>query len=456
LCSILAMANRLWQRASIRPGELSKDDEVAAGAEGVLPGETATARAAHASLKGEKRGLARLWPFLGPAFIAAVAYVDPGNFATNISGGAQFGYLLLWVILTSNLMAMLIQSMSAKLGIATGKNLPEVCRERFPKAVTLGLWVQAEVIAMATDLAEFIGAALALNLLFGVPLFPAGLMTAVGAFAILELQRRGFRPLEAAISALVGVIVVAFAFQMFYAQPEAERILAGLFTPQFAGTESVLLAAGILGATVMPHVIYLHSALTQRRVVGRTEEEKKKIFRFELVDVVIAMAIAGTINASMLIMAAALFHANGLNVGDIDFAFEQLKVLEGNTPAILFGVALLASGFSSSSVGTMAGQVVMQGFINRRIPLFLRRLITMLPALVVLAIGLNPSRSLVISQVVLSFGIPFALIPLLIHCRNRSVMGTLVNRRLTTGIATVVVALIVSLNVFLLYRTFFG
>jgi manganese transport protein len=450
------MGKKLWQRASIEPGTVNKDNEVVAGAEGVLPGETATARAAHASLKGEKRGLARLWPFLGPAFIAAVAYVDPGNFATNISGGAQFGYLLLWVILTSNLMAMLIQSMSAKLGIATGKNLPEVCRERFPKAVTLGLWVQAEVIAMATDLAEFIGAALALNLLFGIPLFPAGLMTAVGAFGILELQRRGFRPLEAAISALVGVIVIAFAFQMFYAQPEANRILAGLFTPQFAGTESVLLAAGILGATVMPHVIYLHSALTQRRVVGRTEEEKKKIFRFELVDVVIAMAIAGTINASMLIMAAALFHANGLNVGDIDFAFEQLKVLEGNTPAILFGVALLASGFSSSSVGTMAGQVVMQGFINRRIPLFLRRLITMLPALVVLGIGLNPSRSLVISQVVLSFGIPFALIPLLIHCRNRSVMGTLVNRRLTTGIATVVVGLIVSLNVFLLYRTFFG
>ena len=450
------MGKKLWQRASIEPGALNKDNEVAAGAEGVLPGETATARAAHASLKGEKRGLARLWPFLGPAFIAAVAYVDPGNFATNISGGAQFGYLLLWVILTSNLMAMLIQSMSAKLGIATGKNLPEVCRERFPKAVTIGLWVQAEVIAMATDLAEFIGAALALNLLFGIPLFPAGLMTAVGAFAILELQRRGFRPLEAAISALVGVIVIAFAFQMFYAQPEADRILAGLFTPQFAGTESVLLAAGILGATVMPHVIYLHSALTQRRVIGRTEEEKKKIFRFELVDVVIAMAIAGTINASMLIMAAALFHANGLNVGDIDFAFEQLKVLEGNTPAILFGVALLASGFSSSSVGTMAGQVVMQGFINRRIPLFLRRLITMLPALVVLAVGLNPSRSLVISQVVLSFGIPFALIPLLIHCRNRNVMGALVNRRLTTGIATVVVALIVSLNVFLLYRTFFG
>ncbi len=425
--------------------------------ESVLPGESATARAAHESLKGDRRGLARLWPFLGPAFIAAVAYVDPGNFATNIAAGAQFGYLLLWVILASNLMAMLIQSMSAKLGIATGRNLPEVCRERFPKPVSLGLWVQAEIIAMATDLAEFIGAALALNLLFGIPLFPAGLLTAVGAFAILELQRRGFRPLEAAISGMVGVIVLAFAFQMFYAQPEGDRILAGLFTPQFAGTESVLLAAGILGATVMPHVIYLHSALTQRRVVGRTEEEKKKIFRFELVDVVIAMAIAGTINASMLIMAAALFNANGFtDVGDIDLAFEQLRVLVSDNSAIIFGVALLSSGFASSSIGTMAGQVVMQGFINRQIPLWLRRLITMTPALVILAIGVNASYALVLSQVVLSFGIPFALIPLLIFCRNRGLMGGLVNHRLTTAVATVVVALIVSLNVFLLYQTFLG
>jgi manganese transport protein len=453
-CTQLVMSKDVArQNSESWNGSSNGNGEFVAGVEGVLPGETATARAAHASLKGERRGIRKLWPFLGPAFIAAVAYVDPGNFATNISGGAQFGYLLLWVILTSNLMAMLIQSMSAKLGIATGKNLPEVCRERFPRFVTLGLWVQAEVIAMATDLAEFIGAALALNLLFGIPLFPAGLLTAAGAFAILELQRRGFRPLEAGISSLVGVIVVAFAFQMFYAQPEPDRILAGLFTPGFAGTESVLLAAGILGATVMPHVIYLHSALTQRRVVGRTDEERKKIFRFELVDVVIAMAIAGTINASMLIMAAALFHANGLNVGDIDFAFGQLKVLEGNTAAILFGVALLASGLSSSSVGTMAGQVVMQGFINRRIPLFLRRLITMLPALVILAAGLNPSRSLVISQVVLSFGIPFALIPLLIHCRNRDVMGALVNHRITTAVAAVVVTLIISLNVFLLSQT---
>jgi manganese transport protein len=430
---------------------------VIAGVEGVLPGESATALAAHEALRGKRRGLRALWPFLGPAFVAAVAYVDPGNFATNISGGAQFGYLLLWVILCSNLMAMLIQSMSAKLGIATGKNLPEVCRDRLPKVVTLGLWIQAEVIAMATDLAEFIGAALALNLLFGIPLFPAGLLTGVAVFGILTLQRRGFRPLEAVIASLIGVIVLGFAFQMFYAQPEADRILAGLFTPQFAGTESVLLASGILGATVMPHVIYLHSALTQRRVEGKTDEERKKIFNFERIDVVIAMAIAGTINASMLIMAAALFHEGGLTgVGDIDKAFEQLRVLASDNAAILFGLALLASGLSSSSVGTMSGQVVMQGFINRRIPLFLRRLITMLPALTILAVGLNPSRSLVISQVVLSFGIPFALIPLLIFCRNRDLMGVLVNHRLTTAVATVVVTLIVSLNVFLLYRTFLG
>ncbi len=451
------MAKSVWQRAAIRLSRRNGNGELAAGVEGVLPGETATARAAHASLRGETKGLRALWPFLGPAFVAAVAYVDPGNFATNISGGAQFGYLLLWVILCSNLMAMLIQSMSAKLGIATGKNLPEVCRDRFPRPVTFFLWVQAEIIAMATDLAEFIGAALALNLLFGIPLFPAGLLTGVGAFAILEFQRRGFRPLEAVITGMVGVILLAFTFQMFYAQPEGDRILAGLFTPQFAGTESVLLAAGILGATVMPHVIYLHSALTQRRVTGRTDEERKKIFRFELIDVVIAMAIAGTINASMLIMAAALFNGNGLtDVGDIDLAFEQLGILVSDNAAIIFGVALLASGFSSSSVGTMAGQVVMQGFINRRISLWLRRLITMAPALIILAIGLNPSRSLVISQVVLSFGIPFALIPLLIFCRNRRLMGALVNHRVTTAVATVVVTLIVSLNVFLLYQTFFG
>ncbi|MDQ3834316.1 MAG: Nramp family divalent metal transporter [Actinomycetota bacterium] len=436
---------------------MNERTEIIEAVEGVLPGESATAMAAHAALKDERRGIRKVWPFLGPAFIAAVAYVDPGNFATNISGGAQFGYLLLWVVLSANLMAMLVQSMSAKLGIATGKNLPEICRDRFPKPVSIGLWIQAEVIAMATDLAEFIGAALALNLLFGIPLFPAGLLTGVGVFGILTLQRRGFRPLEAVISSMVGVILIAFTLQVLYAKPEGERVLAGLFTPQFAGTESVLLATGILGATVMPHVIYLHSALTQRRVVGKTDEEKKRIFRFETIDVMIAMGIAGVINLSMLSIAAVLLGSRGLaNVADIDVAFEQFRVLEGSGFAILFGVALLSSGLSSSSVGTMAGQVVMQGFINRRIPLFLRRAITMLPALTILAVGINPSRALVISQVVLSFGIPFALIPLLTFCRNRQVMGALVNHRLTTAVAVVVVTLIVSLNVFLLYQTFFG
>ena len=440
-----------------RNDRMNEGTEIIEAVEGVLPCEGATAMAAHAALKDERRGIRKVWPFLGPAFIAAVAYVDPGNFATNISGGAQFGYLLLWVVLSANLMAMLVQSMSAKLGIATGKNLPEICRDRFPKPVSIGLWIQAEVIAMATDLAEFIGAALALNLLFGIPLFPAGLLTGVGVFGILTLQRRGFRPLEAVISSMVGVILIAFALQVLYAKPEGERVLAGLFTPQFAGTESVLLATGILGATVMPHVIYLHSALTQRRVVGKTDEEKKRIFRFETIDVMIAMGIAGVINLSMLSIAAVLLGSRGLtNVADIDVAFEQFRVLEGSGFAILFGVALLSSGLSSSSVGTMAGQVVMQGFINRRIPLFLRRAITMLPALTILAVGINPSRALVISQVVLSFGIPFALIPLLTFCRNRQVMGALVNHRLTTAVAVVVVTLIVSLNVFLLYQTFFG
>ncbi|WP_047865388.1 Nramp family divalent metal transporter [Rubrobacter aplysinae] len=420
-----------------------------------LPGESATIRAAEAALKGQKRGVKRFLPFLGPAFIAAVAYIDPGNFATNIAAGSTFGFLLLWVVLTSNLMAILIQSMSAKLGIATGKNSPELCRERFPKPVTFGLWVQAEVIAIATDLAEFIGGALGLNLLFGIPLFPAALITAVFSFGLLELQRRGFRPLEAGIAALVGVVVFSFGYQVFMAKPEPGPLFGGLFTPQLAGTDSVLLAVGILGATVMPHVIYLHSALTQRRVVGRTEEERKRIFRFEFVDILIAMGLAGVINASMMIMAAALFFQNGPVVEGLDVAFARLGELVGPTAAILFGVGLLASGFSSSAVGTMSGQVVMQGFINRRIPLVLRRLITMTPALVIIGLGVNATTALILSQVVLSFGIPFALIPLLIFCRNRQIMGGLVNHRLTTIVATVVIGLIIALNVFLLYQTFF-
>ena len=413
--------------------------------------------AAQRSLAERRGGVRGLWPFLGPAFIAAIAYVDPGNFATNIASGAKYGYLLLWVILASNLMAMLIQTMSAKLGIATGDNLAELSAERFSDPVRIFLWLQAEAVAMACDLAEFVGAALGFHLLFGMPLLPAGLLTGVVVFAILAAELRGVRHLEAVIAVLVGVILAGFVFQMFYADPDGAAIVKGLLTPQFADSESVLLAAGILGATVMPHVIYLHSSLTQRRVVGANEGERKRIFRFEQIDVVIAMTIAGLVNMAMLIMAAGVFHSRGLTqIGDIDEAYRGLGTIVGNHADAIFGIALLASGLASSSVGTLAGQVVMQGYIKRQIPLFLRRVITMAPSLVILAIGVNPSSALIVSQIALSFGIPFALIPLVMFCRNRELMGDLVNRRATNIAAYLVVAVIVSLNVFLLYDTIFA
>jgi manganese transport protein len=424
------------------------------GVDSVLPGEAATLRAAQASLAGERAGVHGLWPFLGPAFIAAVAYIDPGNFATNIAGGAKYGYLLLWVVLSANLMAMLVQTLSAKLGIATGRNLPEMCRDNFRRPVSFALWLQAEAIAMATDLAEVLGAALGLHLLFGMPLFPAGLLAGAGAFGILALQRYGFRRLEAVIAGLVGVIVLAFAFEVLLARPDPQEVVHHMFVPGFEGSESILIAAGILGATVMPHVVYLHSALTQNRIVGRDEVEKQSIQRFERIDVIIAMTIAGFVNLSMLAIAAAVFF--GLGIESIEDAYSSFDTELGGGAAILFGIALLASGFSSSSVGTMSGQVVMQGFINRRIPLFLRRAVTLAPALIILAIGVDPSRSLVISQVVLSFGIPFALVPLVIFTSRRSLMGSLVNSRLTATAAWAIAGIIISLNVFLLYKTFIG
>jgi manganese transport protein len=391
---------------------------------------------------------------LGPAFVAAVAYVDPGNFATNIAGGSKYGYLLLWVILAANLMAMLIQYLSAKVGIVTGRNLPELCREHFPRPVAIGLWVQAELIAMATDLAEFVGAAIALNLLFGVPLFVAGLMTAVVAFAILGLQTRGHRRFETTIAGLLGVILLGFVYEMLRSGADPAGV-AGGFVPGFQGTESVLLATGILGATVMPHVIYLHSALTQSRVPVRDDAERRSLLRFQRLDVILAMGIAGLVNMSMLIVAASLFHGV-LDVDSIHGAHSGFEQLLGPGAAVMFGIALLASGLSSSSVGTYAGQVVMQGFIRRSIPLAARRVVTMTPALVVLALGLDPTKSLVISQVVLSFGIPFALVPLVLLTRRREVMGKLVNSRLTTAMAGVVAGLIIALNVFLLFKTFIG
>jgi manganese transport protein len=394
-----------------------------------------------------------VWPFLGPAFIAAVAYIDPGNFATNISGGAKFGYLLLWVVLAANLVAMVVQTQSAKLGIATGKNLAELCRERYSRRTSIGLWLQAEVVAMACDLAEIVGAALGLNLLFGIPLFTAGLIAGVGTFALLALQRHGFRRLEAAITVLVGVVVVSFAYELFDAHPDGGEVARGLFVPGFGGTESILLTTGIVGATVMPHVIYLHSALTQNRIIGRNDDERRRILRFEKIDVVIALAIAGAVNLAMMIVAAALFHGSGMTaIETIEGAYSGLQQVGSPGAATIFGIALLASGFASSSVGTMAGQVVMQGFIHRQIPIFLRRAITLAPALVVLAIGVNPTDALVGSQVVLSFGIPFALVPLILIASKREVMGKLVNPLWLTALAGVLAAMIIALNVFLLYE----
>jgi manganese transport protein len=403
--------------------------------------------------RGRFRGVLAM---LGPAFVACVAYVDPGNFATNIAGGAKYGYMLLWVLLAANLMAMLIQNLSAKIGVATGRNLPELCREHFPRPVTWSLWVQAELIAMATDLAEFVGAAIALNLLFGVPMFHAGLITAVVAFGILAMQGRGYRRFELVIAGLLALIILGFLYDTLRIGFSVDEAAEG-FIPSFAGTDSVLLASGILGATVMPHVIYLHSALTQNRIVARDDRERRAILRFQRLDVTLAMGIAGLVNMSMLIIAASLFHSNGLvAVDSIEEAHTQFGLLVGGGAAIAFALALLASGFASSSVGTYAGQVVMQGFIARTIPLVLRRAVTMTPALVVLALGLDPSRSLVISQVVLSFGIPFALVPLVILTRRRDIMGPLVNRSVTTITAAIVAGLIIALNAFLLYETFLG
>jgi len=418
-----------------------------------LPGPATASQLQQARSRGRLRGAISV---LGPAFVACVAYVDPGNFATNIAGGAKFGYLLLWVLLAANLMAMLIQNLSAKMGIATGKNLPELCREHFSRPVTLGLWVQAELIAMATDLAEFVGAAIALNLLFGVPMFHAGLITAVISFAILALQGRGYRRFELAIVGFLGIIILGFLYDTLRIGFDAGEAARG-FIPGFAGTESVLLATGILGATVMPHVIYLHSALTQHRFKPRDEKEKHALLRFQRLDVTIAMSLAGLVNMSMLILAASLFHTSGLtDLDSIEEAHAQFGNLVGGGAALAFALALLASGLASSSVGTYAGQVVMQGFIARTIPIVLRRAVTMAPALIVLALGLNPSRALVISQVALSFGIPFALVPLVMLTRRRDIMGTFVNRRLTTVAASVVAALIIALNGFLIYETLFA
>jgi manganese transport protein len=404
-----------------------------------------------------KRRLSRLWPFLGPAFIASIAYVDPGNFATNIQAGAKYGYTLLWVVSASNLMAMLIQALSAKLGIATGRNLAELCRIHFPRPVVWAMWVLMELVAMATDLAEFLGAALGFNLLLGMPLWLAGLATAVVTFIILILQNHGFRPLEAVIITFLGIIAFCYVIETVLDKPDWGQVLTHAVLPRFEGSGSVVLAAGILGATVMPHVIFLHSALTQGRIVVKDPDQRRRLFRFELADITIAMGIAGFVNAAMLMMAAATFHHAGLShIATIEEAHRTLEPLLGSAARWIFAVSLLAAGLSSATVGTMAGQVVMQGFLERHIPIWLRRLVTILPAMVVIFVGLDPTRTLVISQVVLSFGLPFAIIPLVLFSRRQQLMGALVNRRLTTATAILISILIISLNAYLLYDTIWG
>lgn len=388
---------------------------------------------------------------LGPAFVAAIAYVDPGNFATNVSAGSEFGDELVWVVVLASLMAMPVQFVSAKIGIVTGQTLPEVCGRRYPRPVLWGLWLQAEVVAMATDLAEFVGAALGLNLLFGVSLLPAALITAVIAFAVLALQNRGYRRFEQAIAALLLIIISGFGYELLQIAPATGPALAGL-APTLSSDGSAYLAVAIVGATVMPHVVYLHSALTSRRVNSTTDPQRRTVLRFERWDVVVALGLAGIINVSMLLLAAQLFHAGGhTTITGIAQAHAELARLAGGGAALVFAVALLASGISSSSVGTAAGQVVLAGFLEFRIPLALRRLITMLPALLVVGLGADATDVLNFSQVVLSFGIPFALIPLLLISRDRAVMGTFVNARWLTRLMAAITTLIVGLNAYLIY-----
>jgi manganese transport protein len=420
--------------------------------------ETQSTRvAARAALDGRLRGLAAILPFLGPAFVASVAYVDPGNFATNIQGGSAFGYRLLWVVVIANGMAMLLQALSAKLGLATGKNLAELSREYFPRPIVYLMWIVSEIGAMATDLAEFIGASLAIYLLTGLPLLIAALITGLITYLILLLERRGFRPLEVVITALVAVIALCYVLETLFSRPDWAQVGLHLVVPWEGNSASVLLSVGIIGATVMPHVIYLHSSLMQQRIVPTGEHEARRIFRRTIPDVVLAMGLAGLVNVAMLYMAAATFYTHGQHgIADINSAYQTLTPLLGVAAGVIFAVSLLASGLSSSTVGTMAGQVIMQGFVGFAIPVWVRRLLTMLPALIIIALGWNPTQTLVLSQVVLSFVLPVPVIALVIFTCRRDIMGALVNHKVTTVLAVLCALIILLLNVLLLYQNFGG
>jgi len=407
-----------------------------------------------ATLAGGPGGLRTALAFGGPAVIASIAYIDPGNFATNIQAGAKYGYGLLWVVLLANVIAMLFQALSAKLGIVTGRNLAELCRDHFPRPVVLAMWVASEIAAMATDLAEFLGGAIGISLLLHIPLLAAMAMTAVITYGLLTCQQLGFRPLELVIGAIVGLICVCYLLEMFIAPIDWSAALFHTVTPQLADGEALLLAVGIIGATVMPHAIYLHSGLTQARVPVRNDDDRRLVLRYSNREVVIALSMAGLVNMAMVMMASSAFHAGHPEVAEIETAYHTLTPLLGTAAAGIFLVSLIASGVSASTVGTLAGQMIMQGFVRFRIPLWLRRLVTMLPAFAVIALGAAPTRALVISQVVLSIALPLPMIALIIFTNKAEVMGAFVNGRATRIIAICATVLVLTLNAVLIYQTF--
>jgi manganese transport protein len=375
------------------------------------------------SLSGRRRGVRGFLPFVGPAVIASVAYMDPGNFATNIQAGARYGYGLLWVVVLANLIAMLFQALSARLGIVTGQSLASLCRANFPPPVTLAMWVVSEIAAMATDLAETVGAAIGISLLSGLPLLASLGVTLVLTWGLLTLQNRGFRPLELIIAGFVGLIGLCYLIELVISPPDWRLFAWHAVVPELRDADALTIAVGIVGATVMPHAIYLHSALMPGRVPTRDRAEKAKVLRHSNTEVVVALSFAGLVNLAMVAMAASMFHAGHPEVAEIETAYHLLLPLMGGLAAVVFMASLLASGLSSSVVGTMAGQTIMADFVGFRTPLWLRRVLTMLPAFVVVAIGVDPTRALVISQVVLSLALPVPMIALLILMFRRDMMG---------------------------------
>jgi manganese transport protein len=413
-----------------------------------------TAAAIQDVLSGRRRGPSTALLFAGPAVIASIAYMDPGNFATNIQAGARYGYTLLWVVLTANLIAMLFQALSAKLGIATGRNLAEVCRDQLPGAVVIIMWMVSEVAAMATDLAEFLGGAVGLSILFHLPLLAGMVVTGIVTYGVLSLEKRGFRPMELLIGALVAVIGICYLIEMFIAPIDWRVAMVHSVLPQIPDAAALTITVGIIGATVMPHAIYLHSGLTQSRAAPRDDAERRKLLRFSNMEVVVALSLAGLVNMAMVMMASSAFHAGHSEVAEIESAYHTLTPLLGAGAATVFLISLLASGVSSSAVGTMAGQLIMQGFVGFRIPIWVRRIVTMVPAFIVVALGVNATDALVISQVVLSIALPVPMVALILFTRRIDIMGGLVNSRLTDGLAIAGTSVILLLNIVLVLQTF--